>query len=202
MTTEAGHAAEAVRRALSGDLAAFEDLYRLHAGPLLSFLATQVRRVEDAEDLVGQVFLEAMNGVGRFEGDAASFRAWLFRIGRDRAIDLGRRQTRRPEDPLEATLDPAAADDTEEQAIASLERRAVWRAVRSLPDAQREVIALRLGSGLSSREIAEVVGKDVNAVKALQHRALASLTKSLGKQIGHPAIPKSRAVPARPGPSL
>lgn len=175
--------AAALERVLAGDRKGFEDLYRVYAGPLLSFLATQVRRTEDAEDLVGQVFLEAMRGIGRFEGDAAAFRAWLFRIGRDRATDLGRRQSRRPEEPLEAAGDAPAAHGTEEQALAALERRRVWEAVAALPDAQREVIALRLGSGLSSGEIAEVVGKDVNAIKALQHRALGNLAKTLGKQM-------------------
>lgn len=180
--------AAALERALGGDRTAFEDLYRAYAGPLLSFLSTQVRRSEDAEDLVGQVFLEAMRGIGRFEGDAAAFRAWLFRIGRDRATDLGRRQTRRPEEPLEAAGDAPAEQGTEDQALAALERRRVWEAVAELPDAQREVIALRLGSGLSSSEIAEVVGKDVNAVKALQHRALGNLARALGKQ--KPQMPR------------
>ncbi|HVL88893.1 MAG TPA: sigma-70 family RNA polymerase sigma factor [Actinomycetota bacterium] len=179
--------AAALGRVLAGDRNGFEDLYRVYAGPLLSFLATQVRRTEDAEDLVGQVFLEAMRGIDRFEGDAAAFRAWLFRIGRDRATDLGRRQSRRPEEPLEAAGDAPAEQGTEEQALAALERRRVWEAVAALPDAQREVIALRLGSGLSSGEIAEVVGKDVNAIKALQHRALGNLAKTLGKQM--PQIP-------------
>lgn len=172
----------AVRRVLAGDLDAFDDLYRIYAGPLLSFLATQVRRREDAEDLVGQVFLEAIRGIERFQGDAAAFRAWLFRIGRDRAVDLARRQSRRPEEPIEAAGDVPNERGTEDEALAAIERRAVRRAVMDLPEAQREVIALRLASGLSSGEIARVVGKDVNAVKALQHRALAGLAKALGKQ--------------------
>lgn len=172
----------ALARATAGDRSAFEDLYRMYSGPLLSFLATQTRRIEDAEDLVGQVFLEAMKGIGRFSGDAAGFRSWLFRIGRDRAIDLGRAQSRRPEDPLESAGEVPAPGGTEHEAIASIERSRLWAAVRSLPPAQREVIALRLGAGLSSSEIAGIVGKDANAIKALQHRALGSLGRLLGAQ--------------------
>jgi len=197
-----GDAERAVERALAGDLTAFEDLYRAYAGPLLSFLATQVRRAEDAEDLVGQVFLEAMRGIGRFRGDAPAFRAWLFRIGRDRAVDLGRRRTRRPEQPLETAADVPAEEGTEQAAIAAIERRAVWQAVDALPDAQREVIALRLGSGLSSTEIAQVIGKEANAVKALQHRALANLAKALGKQKPQSVPLGSGGVPGDPPVSL
>lgn len=208
MTGPAGDAAahHAVERALAGDRDAFADLYRIYSGPLLSFLATQVRRVEDAEDLVGQVFLEAMRGIGRFTGDAAGFRAWLFRIGRDRAVDLGRSLTRRPDAPLEAAADLAAPIGTEEQALAALDRARVWDAVRSLPGAQREVIALRLAGGLTSAEVAAIVGKEPNAVKALQHRALANLGRLLGKQTpqsgASAAAPGTGGVPAGPPPSL
>jgi RNA polymerase sigma-70 factor (ECF subfamily) len=51
--------------------------------------------------------------------------------------------------------------------------------VRALPDAQRQVVAMRLAGGLSSPEIAEALGKPLGAVKALQHRALVNLTKAL-----------------------
>lgn len=180
MTDLGATVARAVERARAGDLGAFDDLYRALSGPLLAFLRTQTRGLHDAEDLLGQVFLEAMHGMARFEGDAAGFRSWLFRIGRDRAVDLARRRARRIEEPIDAAPDAAAADDPEADVLARLERVRLWDAVGRLPAAQREVIALRLGSGLSSSEIAEVVGKDLNAVKALQHRALAGLARLLG----------------------
>jgi RNA polymerase sigma-70 factor (ECF subfamily) len=170
---------DAVARAIAGDGRAFEEIYRHLSGPVYSYLSNQVRRREDAEDLTGQVFLEAMRGVRTFSGDASAFKGWLFRIAHNRAVDLARRLARRPE----ATLDEAESIPdligTEERAIAGVARSRVWQAVRALPEQQKRVITLRLGAGLSAREIADALGKRVGTVKALQHRALVTLAKTL-----------------------
>lgn len=170
---------DAVARAVAGDGRAFDEIYRALSGPVYSYLTTQVRRREDAEDLTGQVFLEAMRGVRMFTGDSAAFRGWLFRIAHNRAVDLARRLARRPE----AALDEAEAipDDlaTEDRALRGVAYTQVWTAVGALPEQQRRVITLRLGAGLTAREIADALGKRLGTVKALQHRALVTLAKTL-----------------------
>jgi RNA polymerase sigma-70 factor (ECF subfamily) len=171
---------DALSRARTGDRGSMGDLYRAFSGPLYSYLLTQVRRREDAEDLVGQAFLDAMAAVGRFDGDLSGFRAWIFRIGRNRAVDLARVRSRRPEVPYEGLEDAPEEADLEAQAIGRAERERLWRAVRALPEAQREVIALRLAGSLTAAEIAVVVGKRPGAVKSLQHRALENLARALG----------------------
>ena len=166
-------------RARAGDGPAFDDIYRALSGPVLSYLLSQVRRREDAEDLTGQVFLEAMRGVRSFSGDSSAFKAWLFRIAHNRAVDLARRISRRPEAPLEEVEllpDPARTEDV---AVAGLESERLWRAVQALPEQQRRVLVLRLGAGLSSPEIARVLGKRIGTVKALQHRAVTALARAL-----------------------
>jgi RNA polymerase sigma-70 factor (ECF subfamily) len=170
---------EAVARAIAGDGRAFDDIYRALAGSVHSYLSVQVRRREDAEDLTGQVFLEAMRGVRTFRGDGSAFKGWLFRIAHNRAVDLSRRLARRPESNLDEAADIAEPVGTEDRAIAGVAHDRVWRAVRALPEQQRRVVTLRLGAGLSSREIAEVLGKRIGTVKALQHRALATLSRTL-----------------------
>ena len=169
----------AVARARSGDGRAFDDIYRLLSGPLYSYLLVQTHRREDAEDLTGQVFLEAMRGVRRFTGDGSAFKGWIFRIAHNRAVDLARRLARRPEGPLDEAEDLPTPITTEETAIAGVTRQQIWRAVEALPEQQRRVLALRLGAGLNSREIAEVLDKRVGTVKALQHRALSALARAL-----------------------
>jgi RNA polymerase sigma-70 factor (ECF subfamily) len=146
---------------------------------VFSYLATQVRRREDAEDLTGQVFLEAMRGVRAFKGDSSAFRGWLFRIAHNRAVDLARRMGRRPEAPLEEAESVPDVVATEDRALTSVAYSRVWEAVRDLPEQQKRVIVLRLAAGLSSREIAEALGKRIGTVKALQHRALVSLARVL-----------------------
>lgn len=192
----------AVERAQAGDLSAFGEIYRILSAPLLSYLRTQVRNREDAEDLLGQIFIEAMRGIDRFEGGPGEFRAWLFRIGRDRAIDLARRLARRPEDPLETAPVRPADTLTDRTALKAIEREQVWQAVARLPEAQREVIALRLGAGLSGTEIAKILGKQINAIKALQHRALQNLARMLGTDRDEPGKRKPGVVPEGPESSL
>lgn len=170
---------DAVARAIAGDGKAFEEIYRALAGPVYSYLSNQVRRREDAEDLTGQVFLEAMRGVRTFTGDAAAFKGWLFRIAHNRAVDLARRLARRPEAALDEAESLPDLVETEERALAGVAQTRVWQAVRALPEQQRRVITLRLGAGLSAREIAAALGKRVGTVKALQHRALVTLSKTL-----------------------
>jgi len=170
---------DAVARAIAGDGRAFEDIYRALSGPVYSYLTTQVRRREDAEDLTGQVFLEAMRGVRAFTGDSSAFRGWLFRIAHNRAVDLARRLSRRPEASLEEAETIPEILGTEDRALSGVAYTRVWQAVQALPEQQRRVITLRLGAGLSAREIADALGKRIGTVKALQHRALVTLSRTL-----------------------
>jgi RNA polymerase sigma-70 factor, ECF subfamily len=184
------HLQDALARAQAGDRDAMADLYRAYSGPLLAYLITQVRRREDAEDLLGEVFLSAMRDLDRFEGNLSGFRAWLYRIASNRAVDLARRNVRRPEDPLAIAVERPGDADPAGDALGRVDRERLWRAVMALPEAQRAVVAMRLAGGLSSREIAEALGKPVGAIKALQHRALANLTKALGGP--YPRVPGGR----------
>lgn len=170
----------ALERARYGDSEGVAELYRAHAPSLLAYLRTQVRRPEDAEDLLGQAFFEAVRDIRRFSGDVGGFRAWLYRIAHNRAIDLARRQNRSRETSLEDAEDRPALVETAEQAIAREERDRLWRAVMDLPPDQRRAVTLRLAGGLTAREIAAVLGKRPGAVKALQHRALQNLARALG----------------------
>lgn len=170
---------DAVARAIKGDGRAFDEIYRALSGPVYSYLTTQVRRREDAEDLTGQVFLEAMRGVRTFKGDSSAFRGWLFRIAHNRAVDLARRLARRPESALEEAEAIPDILGTEDRALTGVAYTRIWQAVQRLPEQQRRVIVLRLGAGLSAREIAEALGKRIGTVKALQHRALVTLGRVL-----------------------
>ena len=188
-----GDVGDALRRAQAGDANAMADLYRAYAAPLLAYLLTQVRRREDAEDLLGEVFLQAMRDVGRFRGDLSGFRAWLYRIASNRAVDLARRNQRRPEEPLAVAFEQPDPSDPAAEAMGRVDRERLWRAVMDLPAEQRRVVAMRLAGGLTAPEIAEAVGKPVGVVKALQHRALVNLTKALA--MPYPAAAEGRFEP-------
>jgi len=181
---------DALERARAGDANGMAELYRAYAAPLLAYLVTQVRRREDAEDLLGEVFLSAMRDVSRFDGNIGGFRAWLYRIASNRAVDVARGTARRPEEPLAVAVEQPGEADPAGEALGKVDRERLWRAVMALPEAQRQVVAMRLAGSLSAPEIATVVGKPLGAVKALQHRALVNLTKALGGP--YPGVPEGR----------
>ena len=133
--------------------------------------------VRDADDATSDVFLAAFRGIGRFEGDGAAFRAWLFTIAHHKGVDARRRSSRQ-EIPVAAVADERAgrtAPSAEEVAMARADTAEALRRLAVLTPDQRSVLLLRIVAELSLAETAGILGKPVGAVKALQHRALARL---------------------------
>ncbi|MGH2719775.1 MAG: RNA polymerase sigma factor [Actinomycetota bacterium] len=175
------------------DPRAWAEIYERFADGLLGFFVHQLHDRAAAEDLTSEVFLEALRAADRFaprggqHGDLGDLLAWLFRIARNNLIDYYRRQRRSPTEPLELAEEADLARavpsvDPGEAAIAALDQQRVLQAIAGLSPDQREVILLRLSGGLTSPQIAEIVGKTAGAVKALQHRALATLIRALNPE--------------------
>lgn len=180
---------ELIERARQRDPGAWSEIYQRFSGPLYGFFLYQVRNQQTAEDLTAGVFLEALQAAARFHGDIDGMRSWLFRIGRHNLIDHVRRSRRATFETIEEASEQelarsVPAEDPEESALSRLSRQRVMTAIDGLSLDQREVILLRLSGGLSSPEIAQIVGKTTGAVKALQHRAMAALTRVLGDKEG------------------
>ena len=132
----------------------------------------------DPEDLTGEVLLQVVRGLDRFEGDEAGFRAWVFTIAHRRLVDEARRRARRPVVPApEERLDvlAGAGGDVRDDAAAVLAEDAVREASADLPPDQRAVLLLRILGDLTIDEIARVLDKRPGAVKALQRRAVRRL---------------------------
>jgi RNA polymerase sigma factor (sigma-70 family) len=165
--------------------AAVTRVYAAYAPALFRFFLAAVGDRPTAEDLTGDVFKSAIEGLPRFRGPVEALGGWLFRIAHHDLSDLRRKQTRSPGiTPLDEALDEAAlavgADDPEELAIQRIEGDRVLAALRQLSPDQREVLLLRMAAGLTAPEVAAIVGKTTGAVKALQRRGLASLARVLG----------------------
>jgi RNA polymerase sigma-70 factor, ECF subfamily len=164
--------------------AAVTRVYTAYAPALFRFFMANVGDRHLAEDLTGTTFVSAIEGLPRFYGPVEALGGWLFQIARHDLYDHRRRQARSRIEPLEDNLNEAAlADggvDPEELAIDRLEGSRVLAALRDLSSDQREVLLLRMAGGLTAPEVAETLGKTTGAVKALQHRGLASLARGLG----------------------
>lgn len=155
---------------------AWERLYESIAGGVRGYLAAQ--GAADPDDLTGEVLLQLVRGLPRFEGDEAAFRSWVFLVAHHRLIDE-RRRTRR-----DATLadkqQPAGPAPSADVGALDAETDAEWRQrLSGLSDDQRHVILLRVVAGLPAEQVALILGKRVGTVRVLQHRALARLRADL-----------------------
>lgn len=171
----------ALTAARSGSADGFAELYRALARPVVTFLRT--RGVPDVEDVTSDVFLAAFAGLGRFDGDAADFRTWLFTIARRRAVDHYRRAGRRPAtQPLEPETDPRSVPSAEQSALAEIGDQRVLALLGMLSPDQRDVLLLRIVADLTVDQVAQVVGKRPGAVKALQRRGLDRLRRTISDE--------------------
>ena len=176
---------EVIERARQRDTDAWTTIYERYRESIFKFFYYQVRNRQTAEDLTGGVFLEAIQAANRFSGDEKALRAWLFRIGRHNLIDYIRSSKRAVLEDIDSASERELAartlanEDPEDAAMKRVLRDRVRAEVQRLSRDQREVILLRLTGGLTSPEIAKIVGKTTGAVKALQHRAMSTLAKVL-----------------------
>jgi RNA polymerase sigma-70 factor, ECF subfamily len=165
--------------------AAVTRVYSAYAPVLFRFFLAAVGDRPTAEDLTGEVFKSAIEDLPRFHGPVQALGGWLFGIARHDLSDYRRRQARnRRVQPLDELLEEAVlaggAVDPEELALDRVEGDRVLAALRQLTPDQREVLLLRLAADLTAPEVAGILNKSTQAVRALQHRGLASLASLLG----------------------
>jgi len=163
--------------AARADIDAFGLLYERHVERVFRFLRARGASEDEAADLTAITFERALRAIHRYRPQGAGFPAWVLRIARNAAIDATRE--RRPE-PLDVMADaPAVRRDgsPEAAAVAREDREHVRVLMASLPEAQRDALALRYGTGLSPGEIALVIGKSEGATKKLLTRGLSQLRK-------------------------
>jgi RNA polymerase sigma-70 factor, ECF subfamily len=170
---------EVLRRALSGDDAAFVTVY-LDLQPRLRRYATSLVG-QDADDVTAEAWLQIVRDLAAFTGNLDDFRAWTARIVRNRAFDDARARSRRPAEQLSdadvATF--AAPDDTAAEAVEQIRTEAAVRLIAGLPREQAEVVLLRAVVGLDARATAQVMGKTPGAVRVAAHRGLKTLRRRL-----------------------
>ncbi|TMG55717.1 MAG: sigma-70 family RNA polymerase sigma factor [Chloroflexi bacterium] len=178
--------AELLDRARRGEGRAFEDLARAVERPLYRHALRMLANASDAEDVVQDALLSAWKSLSSFEG--ASFRAWIFRITTNRALDRLRARKRRPELPLDPPADDEEAGWAEPAAssaeLADLvgDREAVAlieEALGLLPPEQRAALLLRDVEGFAYEEIATITVAEIGTVKSRIHRGRLAVRNAL-----------------------
>jgi RNA polymerase sigma-70 factor (ECF subfamily) len=174
--------ARLVARIQAGDREGFAELYLRYFDRVYSYLRTALNDPHGAEDATQSVFINVMEALPRYERRRQPFRAWLFVIVRNFALnELQKRSRADVLDPaqLDRLRDRSAPTEDELSALEWITDRDLMLFIERLPLAQRQVLLLRFMLDLSSGEIAAVLGLTASQVRAHQHRALRLLENRL-----------------------
>jgi RNA polymerase sigma-70 factor (ECF subfamily) len=155
----------------------FEKLYEEHAAALLAFLEYRTGNVELAKDVVADTFERVLKTRVRFDPRKASQKTWLYGIALNVLRDHGRRRGAEARAMDRVTAGPSNWRDESERID---DRDAIRRALATLPDDEREAVALHYGADLSVEEIARVTGTKTTTVKGRLYRARERLREILG----------------------
>lgn len=169
-------------RARSNDRHAIAALYDRYATRIYGYLYRRIGNVQVAEDLTGDVFVRVLEAIKSERVWRLSFQAWLYRIAHNVAVDWFRSHRSDGNEPLDDLDLASEAPGPAAEVAEAWAHEDLRSALAGLTDTQQQVLVLRFGEGLKSREVAEIMGKSVGAIEALQHRALAVLKERLATQ--------------------
>jgi RNA polymerase sigma-70 factor, ECF subfamily len=197
--------AEAIRRAQSGDAAAFEFLYQLHSRRVYALCLRMVGNPADAEDLMQEAFLQLFRKIATFRGESA-FSTWLHRMTVN-VVLMRLRKKSLPTDSLEETLEPDGESSGPKRDVGApdlhlsgaIDRVNLERSIEQLPPGYRTVFVLHDVQGYEHNEIADIMGCSVGNSKSQLHKARTRLRELLQEQIREQARQERQSAKAHLG---
>jgi RNA polymerase sigma-70 factor (ECF subfamily) len=175
-----------VSAAQRGDGEAFGQLYDRYVDVVHRYIAYRVSNHALTEDLTSETFLRALRRISSYTWQGRDFGAWLVTIARNLIADHFKSSRYKLElatsDLVEAGAE-RSADGPEDEVLTGITNTALFDAVKKLNAEQQECIVLRFLQGMSVAETATILGKNENAIKALQYRAVKTLGRMLPKEL-------------------
>jgi RNA polymerase sigma factor (sigma-70 family) len=179
--------AQLVARIQNGEQDLFAGLYERYFDRVYGYLRVALKDIHEAEDATQQVFIKVFEALPAYEARSQPFRAWLFTIARNHARDLFVKRSRvdvvEPND-MERRSKPPADEEAGRRILDWVSNQDLIVLIDRLPEAQRQVLALRYMLGFEPREIAEILEVSANHVSVLHYRALGFLRDRL-TALGH-----------------
>ncbi len=158
----------------------FASLYDHHFAAVYNYIRARVVDADLADDLTSQTFEKALRAFGTYDPTRGAFAPWILTIARNTVLNHWRAAR---ETPLDAIPEPPSpAPSPERSAEQNEERAALFRALLSLDDRSRELVALKFFARLTNREIAAVTALTESNVGVILYRALHALQQTLGKE--------------------
>lgn len=167
-----------IRQCLNGDGDRYAVLVDRYKTMVYNLAYRMVGDEDAAKDMAQESFIAAFNALGEFRFDS-KFSSWLFRIAMNKCRDFlrTRKETVSVDDFREVI--PSRDRTPEQAALLSQTGDAIQQALGGLPDDYREVIVLKHIEELDYREIADILGVEVNTLKVRAHRGREMLRKLL-----------------------
>jgi RNA polymerase sigma-70 factor (ECF subfamily) len=151
----------------------FPDVYR--------FVYYKVNVEQVAEDISSDVFVRLLEAVRKQRGPRDNLKGWLLSTASNAVADHFRQVYRKPTEELSERMPDEEVPTLREEIDHREQVDTVHEAYAELTPDQQDVLALRFGDGYSLQETADLMKKNVNAIKALQFRALAALQRNIGE---------------------
>jgi RNA polymerase sigma-70 factor (ECF subfamily) len=157
----------------ANDDTAYREVVARYGDPLYGYIYSITGNHHLSEDIISETYLRMVEKIDTYTFYGPPFKAWLYRIAHNLAINAMKRERHT------AAIDPTAAigptGDPATTIEARLEHEALRSALAELTEEQQQVVLLRFVAGQTSREVAEALDKSENAVKQMLFRALRSL---------------------------
>lgn len=166
------------RRFLVGDNTAIGELVEKYNKSLVFYLLGILKTVDRAEDAAAEAFVKLLVKKPRLRDDLA-FRSYLFRIGRNCAIDMLRKESRNGDMVTDEIEDSADVFSLEEQLLKAERDRCLHTALKTLKSEYRDVLHLLYFEEMDYKTAAATMGKSVKQVTNLAYRAKGALKKIL-----------------------
>ncbi|AET69230.1 RNA polymerase sigma factor, sigma-70 family [Desulfosporosinus orientis DSM 765] len=151
-----------------------ERMYEDYFSKIYNYIFCRLLHKEQTEEIVGEIFLKVISHLNSYESGKASFNTWIFTIARNVLIDFYRKNRTVTSIDDEAFPEQALTVDFDEQCrlIENDDWRELYKALSSLNERQRDVIALKYYESFNNREIARITGINESTVSTLCVRAI------------------------------
>jgi RNA polymerase sigma-70 factor (ECF subfamily) len=161
------------------DPRALSEVHDRYYPAIFRFIAYKIGNHETAEDLTSEVFVRLLDAVQKCNAPNKTVLGWLYCVASHLVNDYYRKQYRSKQEVVLSELVPCEDTDPAEQLINKQAVEALRDALSELSDDQQNVIALRFGCAMPIKEVAMMIGRSEGAVKQLQARAVAALSRKL-----------------------
>ena len=168
-----------IAAARRGEPGAFDALVRRHQTPLYNFCLRMLARADDAADVAQETFVQLFSYLNRID-ESEPLSPWLYRVARNRCIDVIRRRRTVAFNPDEESSEPIDEDPLPDEIAERADlQRLLSEAIAQLPPTYAEVVALRYAADRSFAEIGVILDCDEGAARVRFHRAKSLLRRYL-----------------------